>query len=182
MDDKLLHAVTITASTRHGRTKLHTFAFDESSRQWFSEAMPTRKQREERGRFVHEHPAPPVNHPEPDKYDKSIDRQISRLMARRPELGVPYGVSLQAPETEPTIHLARGVDIAADTLSVILDALHSDGRHEVDIRDIKMVVSQVGSDIARLDSVPSELRQHAEKALYTEILRRCTNLESVISE
>jgi hypothetical protein len=161
MGDKLLHAVTITAATRHGRTKLHTFTADGDA--WVYGTMPTRKQFEAHRREL-------------AAGQDVVELWERRSLARHPDMGVPYGVGLAAPDSsEPAIHLARGVDVTHGTLAVILDALRSGERHEVDIHDIKVVVSQLGSEIARLFSLPSELRRHAEQALYTEILR-CTNL------
>ena|GEM_PF-4855597 len=87
-----------------------------------------------------------------------------------------------------TVHLADGVDIAAGTLAFILDALRSDGRHHVDIDDINLVVSQLGSQIARILELPTLARRDSptpeqveqlttvrliRKALYKEVLRRC---------
>ncbi len=87
-----------------------------------------------------------------------------------------------------TVHLADGVDIAAGTMAFILDALRSDGRHHVDIDDINLVVSQLGSQIARIPELPTLARRDSptperveqlttvrliRKALYKEVLRRC---------
>jgi hypothetical protein len=66
--------------------------------------------------------------------------------------------------------------VAAPVLAIILDALESQARHQIDLADIKMIVSQLGSRIAQLDTLTAEYRRHAEDALYTEILRRCTNV------
>ena len=73
-----------------------------------------------------------------------------------------------------TVHLADGVDVAASALTVILEARVSQGRHQVDLADIKVVVSQLGSRLAALDTLTAEQRQLAEPALYAEIVRRCT--------
>ena len=75
-----------------------------------------------------------------------------------------------------TVHLAKDLDLPATMLVVILDALLSDSRHAADIADIRRVRSQLGSRIVQLDALPSDKRQHAEPALYHEVLRRCTNI------
>jgi hypothetical protein len=77
-----------------------------------------------------------------------------------------------------TVPLADGLDPKASDLVVILDALRSDERHEVDIADITRVVSKLGSFIAQLGSLTAEQRRLAEPALYAEILRRCTTIDS----
>lgn len=76
----------------------------------------------------------------------------------------------------PTVALARGVEVTAPALSVILDALAAAGRHRVDLADLKRVVSQLGARISKLPALTPEQRQHAEPALYCEIVARCTNL------
>lgn len=52
--------------------------------------------------------------------------------------------------------LASGVDVPASTLIVILDALRHFGRHRVDLDDIKLVVSQLGSQISHVHKLPTE--------------------------
>jgi hypothetical protein len=159
--DERLFAVTISAVTRLGRTTLHHFCFDNGW--WRSMAMPTQQQ-------VDDALCRDTN---PDFNDVGEENFV--LVSRRPDLGVPYGICLGFPEAQRTIHLARGVDVASDTLALILDAVRSDGRHEVEIRDINTVVSQLDSAIAQLPSLPADTRQLAERALYAEILRRCTH-------
>jgi hypothetical protein len=75
-----------------------------------------------------------------------------------------------------TVTLAQGVDIPATTLAAILDALVSKARHRIDLKDIKVIVSQLGSHIAGLYTLTGEQRRLAGWALYTEILRRCTTM------
>ncbi|WP_373121132.1 hypothetical protein [Mycobacterium marinum] len=74
------------------------------------------------------------------------------------------------------VPLARNVDIPAGVLSVILDALVSQARHKIDLSDIKIIVSQLGSRIVRLDTLDAERRRLAEPALHKEILARCTKV------
>ena len=71
-------------------------------------------------------------------------------------------------DADPTapIHLAEGADITAATLVVILDALRYGQRPTVDLDDIKLVISQLGSRLARLVELDSTLRLQAELALY----------------
>lgn len=94
-------------------------------------------------------------------------RREDRAPAREFEFGDPL---------PPTVPLARGVDIPAAGLSVILDALVSQEQHRIDLADIKRIVSQLGSRIARLDTLPVAQRRLAEPALYAEILARCSSM------
>jgi hypothetical protein len=61
-------------------------------------------------------------------------------------------------------------------MATILDALQSDARHQVDLADVLRVRSQIGPRILQFNTGPRGHREHAERALYAEILRRCTNL------
>ena len=84
--------------------------------------------------------------------------------------------------TEPlreTVSLARGVDMPSSVLVVILEALVSDARHSVDLADIKVVVSQLGSRLGTLDTLSAEQRRRAEPALFAEVLSRCTTIGPV---
>lgn len=76
------------------------------------------------------------------------------------------------------VHIASGVDIPGPALAVILDALASGGHHAVNLSDLTRVVSELGPVIVRTAAMDDddERRQHAEVALYTEILRRCTTI------
>jgi hypothetical protein len=74
----------------------------------------------------------------------------------------------------PKVHLAESVDVPATMLAVILDALVSGTRHQINLDDVKKIVSQKGADIARLEALTAEQRRLAAPALYAEILRRCT--------
>lgn len=84
--------------------------------------------------------------------------------------------------TEPlreTVSLARGVDIPSSVLVVILEALVSDERHSIDLADIKVIVSQLGSRLTSLDTLTAEQRSRAVPALFAEILSRCTTIGPV---
>lgn len=74
------------------------------------------------------------------------------------------------------LDLAPGVRVSRQTLTIILDALASRGKHKIDISDINRIVSQLGSRLADLDALDSGRRILAEPALYTEILKRCITI------
>jgi hypothetical protein len=146
------YLVTISTASRHGRSKLHTFGklIEAPHLRWFVETHASRKQMAERR--VQGSPLPSPWPPPP-----------------RRDLGAPpYDVL-----PDGTIHLGDGVDVASETLIVILDALRSADRHDVDMDDIKIVVSQQGSRIAGLACLSDEQRHRAEQALHSEILASC---------
>jgi len=74
------------------------------------------------------------------------------------------------------VDLGEGVTPLGFTLAVVLEALHRDGRRGVDLGDLKVVLSQLGSRITALDTLSDEQRRHAQPALYSEILKRCTKI------
>jgi hypothetical protein len=88
-----------------------------------------------------------------------------------------HGLVAVAEPLPETIGLARGLDLPAPALVVVLEALVSGSRHHIDVADIKVIVSQLGSRITALDALSADQRRSAEPALYTEILRRCTTIE-----
>jgi hypothetical protein len=92
------------------------------------------------------------------------------------EPGGPHWRVLGRQPIPTTVNLAKGVDVAATALVVILEALVSGSRHQIDVDNVKVIVSELGSRIAQLGELSAEDRQHAEPALYTEILARCTNI------
>jgi len=170
--------VSVSVASRHGRTKLHTFASaSDAERRWRiatpasakqypsssrlsppPRALPDRDTRRELRRQAHEEgrqwqpPAPPP--PPPNS------------------LGYDYGELLGAKRVD----LGAGVTPQGVTLAVILDALRSGQRTEVDLGDLNKVLSQIGSRITQLDALPDEQRRHAQTALFSEVLRRCTSL------
>jgi len=154
--------VTVTAQTRRGRTKLHTFGIQSESEHlgWFAETPASRKQLKERivpGLVL------------PTSWPPAPRREIgARYYA-------PIGTDSYGPVDEGPIHLAPGVDVPRRTLNVILNALRSADRTSVDLGDITTVVSQLGSRIGRLGSLDEVQRRHAEPALYSQILERCTS-------
>lgn len=143
------YRVVITEGTRHGRTKRHTFVVDDDDDRWTVE--PDIPKLMERGH----------NAGYGQSKNKPLDTQKWGL-ARKP---LPAKVPL-----------APSFDVSSSVLIVVLDALVAAGRHQVDLGDMKVVVSQLGSRIAALDSLPDEKRRLAEAALYTEILGRCTTI------
>ncbi|ODR06967.1 hypothetical protein BHQ15_12495 [Mycolicibacillus koreensis] len=74
-----------------------------------------------------------------------------------------------------SLDLAPGVSVSARALTTILDALCIDGRHNVDIADLAVVISQLGHRLNAIDTIAGPQRQHAERALYNVILSRCTS-------
>jgi hypothetical protein len=150
------YLITVSKASRRGRKKLHTFGklIEADHLRWTVETHVSRKQFKER--HAPQSPLGVANWPPPERRD----------------LGSPRYEELR----NGPLHLDNGVDIAAGALTVVLDALRSDQRHEVDLADIKVVVSKHGSQIARLDGLDTETRRHAEAALYTLILRCCTRL------
>jgi len=166
--------ITVSVASRHGRTKLHTFIRlpDDIPRDGFSAGW---------GR------ATPRSHRQRIKFEQE-HRQLNALAGHHPEHD---WLTLAAADFRPTprrtkqpdevlgrqrVDLGEGVNPVGFTLAVVLDALHSDGRREVDLGDVKVVLSQLGSRITALDTLTDEQRQHAENALYSEIVRRCTKV------
>lgn len=75
-----------------------------------------------------------------------------------------------------TVAVGSGVSVAAPSLRVVLDALASGGRHRIEVEDLKVILSQLGSRISHVGVLPAAQRRHAERALHTAILSRCTSL------
>ncbi|MGZ4585066.1 MAG: hypothetical protein ACXVYI_12090 [Mycobacterium sp.] len=153
--------ITVSTMTRRGRKNLHTFG---SGR---------------RGRWK---PAPPPTNKQTAAALREIDAR--REKRDRGEDAGPAGWTQGVPHDYPagrvagwnTFALGEGVDIQGADLHVILSALRRHGRHEVDLADIKVVLSQLGPRIKQLGDLPPDQARHAIPALYTEIVRRCTTL------
>jgi len=140
--------ITISVRTQRGRTKLHTFT--PINGQWQPSQAATSRQLRAGWTFGRKpNTTPPV---EPDWLP------LSRTAGS-------------------TFPLAPGVDPQARVLAIILDALLSGSRHEADLDDLKVVLSQLGSYIIQCCSLPPEQRQGAGAALCSEILRRCASVE-----
>jgi hypothetical protein len=158
--------VQISAPTRRGRTTLHTFAFIDPG-VWWPQIVTTEKQLRAIQREV--------------KARREISERGGDLGSPgwlvRPPARATYPPGPLGKDPHALVPLAPGVDIQAGSLAIILDALRGADRHEVDLRDIKVVVSQLGSYINKFcESRPSARQLDARAALYVEILRRCTTL------
>jgi hypothetical protein len=158
-------SILVSVETSHGRRKLHTFysEFDAKTGEHISRWILT---------------TPPSHKQAADKRRRLASDDVSQW---RPALSPPArretGAKLREQLDPGTIvHLAPGVDVSIEMLTVVLDALHSASRNELDVEDLKVVVSQLGSLINRLDTVDEVHRRHATQALYAEILRRCTRV------
>lgn len=136
-EDEDDYRVTVTA----GATNLHSFVHIVDA--WFVADPPSRRQSNQWQRRLH--PSNP-NRPSDDG------------LTRAPWSRGPGQLSVGDLLDERRIPFARGVEPRGDTLAVVLDALRSGGRHRVDIADVKVVLSQLGSRITRLGSLPAGQR------------------------
>jgi len=166
--------ITVSVASRHGRTKLHTFIRlpnnihrDGFSAGWGRATPRSHRQRAQFDREQRQLTALATHHPEHDWLEMAA--ADFRPAPRR--TNQPDGVLGRQRED-----LGEGVNPVGFTLAVVLEALHSDGRRGVDLGDLKVVFSQLGSRITALDTLSDEQRQHAESALYSEIVRRCTKV------
>jgi len=159
--------VDICAPTRRGRTTLHTFAFlDPVPGGWWPQHVPTEKQTRVLQREVQARR---------EIRERGGDPGSPGWLVRTPARAT-YPPGPLGKDPHAVVHLAAGVDIQSGSLAVILDALRVADRHEVDLRDIKVVVSQLGSHINEFCEARPSARRHTQAALYAEILRRCTTL------
>lgn len=140
------HRVAVTEETRHGRATRHTFAIAKSG-QWVT--MPD--------------------------IPKLLERSTRRGYGRPSE---PADLSYIAPKPSlpEKVVLADDFTVSSSALTVILDALALNGRHRVDLGDIKRVVSQLGPRLTALETLPDDKRRLAAPALYAQILSRCTTV------
>ncbi|MCB0942699.1 MAG: hypothetical protein KDB72_20950 [Mycobacterium sp.] len=147
----------MSAETRHGRTQLHTFTNEgDEPREWFLNTPPSRRQTPQWSRAIH-----------PSMRDRALQVPLPRRDA---------GIAIGEPLSPARVELGNGVSPRGDTLAVILDALRSDGRDEVDRDDVKVVLSQLGRQIVELGNLDEQKRRLAEPALYAEIVRRCAKV------
>lgn len=147
------HRVVITEGTRHGRAKRHTFV-----RRFSKESGPSRWRLE------------PAISIKSTLHEQRQSEQSGEPIRGRAEPPLKAGTN---------VTLCGGFKLPATMLVAILDACTSEALHQIDIADIKTIVSQLGSRISQIESLTPEQRRLAEPALYTEILRRCTTIESV---
>lgn len=143
------YRVLVSDRTHHGRRKLHTFVVHTAGERWCRE---------------------------PD-IAKAVRGQFDRGQGTpRNPVDLAEAGMLRTPLADVE-HLAPGVDVSGPTLAFIFEALASGGRHEVDLKDLNRIVSQLGSLIARTAALAEGgARQQAEAALFAEILRRCTTV------
>ena len=142
------HRVVVTEQTRHGRANRATFVIGHDDRWAIEPDLP--KLLERTARAGYGQPGRP----------NDLERSG---MLRRP--------------LPPTVTLCAGVTVSAGALEAILDALAEDGRHRVDVADVKRVVSQLGSRLTALAGIADDqTRQAARAALCKQIVARCTTL------
>lgn len=163
----LYHVVTVTTHTRRGLTKLHTFEFfpfdDQPGFNYWAIGTPA-SARQEKLRVKHDsraiHPA-----------YRHLDLQPMNLEKLGRGIG---GHTREEWLDERRITLGRGVTPQGTTLAVVLEALRSAGRREIDLADLKVILSQLGSHITGLNALPDDQRAAAAPALYAAILNRCS--------
>lgn len=153
----MTYNVTVSAMLGGRRTSLHTFAsaLDEHDGSWFGLMQRSYRQRlqtqfRDRRRRRRDAPSQPA--------------LPSRRGAVVGELGADH------------VNLGDGLTPQGTNLAVVLEALRHHGRHRVDRDDLKVVFSQIGSQIVRVGDLTDAQREHALLALYTEIVRRCTTV------
>lgn len=171
------HLVTVSVGSRHGRTKLHTFASAPGDRRrWYVATPASQSQYGAPSRLLLPRDLP----------DRDARRELRRQaraegtqwqppppIAVTNNLGLGYGEYL----SDRPVNLGEGVAPHGDTLAVVFDALRSDGRSEVDLADLKVVLSQLGSRITHLDTLTDDDQRHAAEVLvYAQVVARCTKV------
>jgi hypothetical protein len=167
--------VTITESSRYGPQNRHTFVGTrpiDGHRQWKLNQPPHSHAENRVGQQAVPGPLGPVG------------RKRRRTAVSPDLLGLPPQPPTQrhpdAAERDGTIHLAGGVDVSQSSLNIILDAIASTATAiravDLDIADLNLIVSQLGTRLSALDSLTADQRRLAEPALYSEIVKRCSNL------
>jgi hypothetical protein len=163
--------VSVSAARGSSRTRLHTFVRfvrGNNPAQWATATPPSDKQRAKHAQQRREETA-------------GVLREMTDIEQPRAIFVTPppprshtdsYGTVLDS----DTINLGDGLSPRGDTLSVVLEALCHGGRAEIDLGDLKKILSQLGSRITGLGGLPDEQRRHAEPALYAQILSRCTTV------
>ena len=165
INDFIKYGVTVSALSRRGRRTLQKFTFM-SWGHWYRDIAFTRRQLEA-ALAAH---AIMMRHVSGDgPHERGwIDDGPPQLHTYPPG----------ALESDPTalFPLADGVDIRTGSLAVILHALRWANKPEVDIADIKVVVSQLGSDLNRSYGLPDDQRLQAIFLLRPKIAKLCTTL------
>lgn len=168
------YSIVLSVNTSHGRRKLHTFLteFDINTGDhvspWTLATPASRKQVRAESRLDGR-----ARQMEGNADVGATLAYVRAVTGRKPRRQT--GIGLWDGLTG-SIRLARGVDVPGSALAIVLDALHSDERRELDLDDVKVIVSQLGSRLTQLDSLDDSQRRHATPTLYSEILRRCTSL------
>ena len=163
--------ITVSVASRHGRTQLQPFIRlpDHIPRDGFNAGWGQ---------------VNPRSHRQRAQFDRD-QRALRAAAARHSDAAVLAAGFRPAPRQKthpdavlgsPRVDLGEGVNPVGFTLAVVLEALHRDGRRQLDLGDLKVVLSQLGSRITALDTLADEQRRHAEPALYSEIVRRCTTV------
>lgn len=156
--------ITITTSTPHGRRNVQTFGIADPHAQgaekWRIDTPRSRRQSAAFDRALRNRPpATP------------FDAVAAQMANQRTE---PLGIGDTATLGAGTIHLAKGLDPSTAVLAFILDALISGNRNTVDLEDLKKVVPQTSPRINQLKQLSGDALRHAQQALYSQILERCT--------
>lgn len=166
--------IVVSVASRHGRTRLHTFARAVTNHPkilpesfWVLATPMSRKQQAqwdaERAAAV--------------KATTGINGMRELIEQARPKPRRDAGSLLYGDVIgSDRIPLGEGVEPVGRNLAVALDALHAAGRSEVDLRDLKVVFSQLGSRIVQFTTLPDDQRGIVESALHSEIVRRCTRI------
>lgn len=67
--------------------------------------------------------------------------------------------------------ITEGLILYRDMLFHVCEALHRSRHREIDVDDLKRVVSIHGARLAQIDSLDEPTRRHATQALYSQIIR-----------
>lgn len=175
--------VVVTTRGRHGTEKLHAFvrlSGPEASPVWKLLTPPSRKQRtryDQLRRQLIDTTDPTTRVGDGTWTDDDADDLIARQKRIHRAL-LPSSGEVDAYDSlgAARLDLGAGVTPQGSTLAVILDALHAAGRTTLDRDDLKVVLSQLGSRITHLHTLPDEQRRHAQPALYSQIVARCTTV------
>lgn len=170
--------VTVSVESRHGRTKLHTFASAHGDRRRWYVATPASQR---------QYGTAPSRLLSPRQIADRDARRELRRQARAEGTGWQPPLPITPPNTlgldygnylsDRPVNLGEGVTPHGNTLAVVLDALRAHGRAEVDLGDLKVVLSQLGARITQLDALTDvEQRIAAEELVSDQIVARCTKL------
>lgn len=142
------HRVTVTAATRHGKRNLRSIdwvkheGYDDG--EWWVWAGQSWRPYGWGTRTSERHSAESA-------YQDDALRQ--RRLAGRGDV----------------IRLGRDIEVPLVALRIICDALRGAGIAEIDIEDVKTVMSKYGSRLVALEKLPGEQRRHATALLHREI-------------